>query len=201
MAATTNPTNTTTNNSTTDSGNWLDQLNPFKPIDTTEDETFKNIPLQADWIVLEHELSVSDVTITLQGKSTLEDSVSQKEWNDSDVTLQHFEGSIKLTSVGLVLSGTILGAQSGDSTTTYTNPENVVVSTGKIKAADLVLDSFLGNVTGSFTFPNATIQVNSEPIEFKGFKGTVELDHTRMILNGQVDSFKTNTKSGTISVK
>src|SRR3989344_6086100 len=100
MAATTNPTNTTTNNSTTDSGNWLDQLNPFKPIDTTEDETFKNIPLQADWIVLEHELSVSDVTITLQGKSTLEDSVSQKEWNDSDVTLQHFEGSIKLTSVG-----------------------------------------------------------------------------------------------------
>lgn len=201
-------TNTTTGNNPTpvvdspsDATNWLDQLNPFKPQDTVEDETFKNIPLQADWTVSEHELTVSDVTVTLQGKSSLEDSISQKEWTSSDVTLQHFEGSIKLTSVGLVLSGTILGAQNGDSTTTYTNPESVIVSTEKIKATDLTLTSFAGTVSGSFTFPNATIQVDAEPIEFNGFKGNVELDHTRMILNGQVDSFKTNTKSGTISVK
>lgn len=189
------------NSDSTSQANWLEDLNPFKPTDTVEDETFKDIPLQADWTVQEHELYVSDVTLTIQGNASIEDSVSKKELTSSEATLQHFDGSIKLTSSGLVLSGTILEIQTGDSKTVYTNPESVIITGGQIKATDLVLDSFNGNVTGSFTFPNASIQVDSEPIEFKGFKGTVELSSTRMILNGQVDSFKTSTKSGTISVK
>lgn len=197
-AGTTTPIDTQNpSNTATDKPFW-EAFNPF-PAPDAEDEAFTDIPLQADWTLKEHELSVENVNLLLSN-STLEDSLSKKAITEES-TIMGFSGNIKLTSEGIVLSGSITGIKGAGSETTYTTPESVIITTGKISADSLTLSEFTGTVNGTFTFPKATVTVDNEPISFRGYTGSVTMENNHLVLNGNVDSFTTKTSQGSISVK
>lgn len=187
------------NASTADKPFW-ESFIPIASGSDPEDEAFTDIPLQADWTLREHELTVDHVDLTLSSTATVEDTLSKKTITENSI-LVGFTGNIKLTSEGIVLSGTIDSVKGTGSETAYNNPESVIVTTEKISSEKMSVTEFAGTVSGTFTFPKAAVTVENEPVSFKGFVGQVIMEKNHLQLNGKVDSFTTKTSQGSITVK